>query len=142
MIQVIAPADLLANRNKTDILRGRHLVARMQYRFRTGVLHVNFAFNYGDARALRARVYGKDRASYGHSAIRSADIQVSGLTMRGLHDDAALVEVNSGVATVRADREFSALVHLHFGTVEEPHNGVGICRRADQLALGDFVAGF
>ena len=104
------------------------------------MLDVDFSLNDGDTRSFGARVHGKDRAGDGYVAIRSADVQVACLTMRGLDDDAALVEMDGGVATVRADSQFRALIHFHFGAVEELHRRMGICGRANEFTLGDFVA--
>ncbi len=103
MIEVVAPADLLADWNGPNALRCRDLIARVQDGFQPRMLDVDFSLNDGDARAFGAGVHGKDRAGDGYVAIRSADVQVAGLTMRGLDDDAALVEMDGGVATVRAD---------------------------------------
>jgi len=139
VIEIVAPADLFANRNKADALRCRHLIARVQNGFRPSMLNVNFAFNHRHARAFGAGVHGKDRAGDGYRAIRSTHVQVPGATMRSLHDDAALVEMNGGVATIRADRQLSALIHFHFRAVEELHGGMRICGRADKFTLSDFV---
>src|SRR5271163_3587820 len=103
MIEIVAPADFLADGNKTDARRGCHLVARVQNGFLTRMLNVDFSLDDGDTRAFCAGVHGKDCAGDGYVAIRSADEQVACLTMRGLDDDAALVEMDGGVATVRAD---------------------------------------
>jgi len=40
------------------------------------------------------------------------------LTVGGLHDDAALVEMDGRVAAVGADAQLGALIHFHFGAVE------------------------
>src|SRR5271165_1474410 len=103
VIEIVAPSNLLAYGDKADAHCGGDLVARVQNGFQPGVLDVDFSFNYGDAGAFGAGVHGKDRAGDGYHAIRSADIKVAGATMRGLDDDAALVEMDGGIATVCAD---------------------------------------
>ena len=142
MIEVVAPSDFLADGNKADARCCSHLIARVQNGFQPSMLDVDFSLNYGDARAFCAGVHGKDRAGDGYGAIRSADVQVACLTMRGLDDDAALIEMDGGVATVRADGQFRALIHFHFRAVEEPDCGVGIRGCANEFTLGDFVAQF
>ncbi len=140
MIEIVAPADFLADGNKADARRCGHLIARVKDRFRSRMLDVDFSFNYGDARAFGAGVHGEDRAGDGYRAIRSADVQVAGAAMRGLHDDAALIEMDGGVAAIRADGQFRALIHFHFGAVEELHGRVGICGRTNEFTLDNFVA--
>src|SRR5580700_12260908 len=103
------------------------------------MLNVNLPFNHGHAGTLGAGVHGKDRAGDRYRAIRSANIQMPRLTMRGLHDDAALVEMDGSVAAVRADSELSALIHFHFRAVEEPHRGMGVCGCANEFSLRDFI---
>ena len=140
MIEVVAPSDFLADGNQPDARRCGYLIARMQNGFLPRMLDVNFSFNYGDSRAFGAGVHGEDRARDGYGAIRSADVQVTCVTMCGLHDNAALIEMNGGVAAIRADGQFRALIHFHFGAVEESHCRMGIGGRADEFTLGDFVA--
>src|SRR5580658_8492119 len=117
MIEVIAPADFLADGNKANARGGCHLVARVQNGFLPRMLDVDFSFNYGDARAFGAGVHGKHCASDSYVAIWSADVEMAGATMRGLYNDAALIEMDSGVATIRTDGQLRALIHFHFRAV-------------------------
>ena len=142
MIQVVTPSNLFTNGNEADALRCSHLIARVQDGFRPSVLNVDFSLNHGDARAFGAGVHGKDGAGDGYRAIRSANVEVPGVTFRSLHDDDSLVEMDGGVATGRADRQLGALIHLHLGAVEEPHLGVGVGGSADEFTLADFVTQF
>src|SRR5580698_10447882 len=142
MIEVVAPADFLADWHKADARRCGHLIARVEDGFRSRMLDADFSFNYGDTRPFGAGVHGEDCAGDGYRAIRSADVEVTGAAMRGLDDDAALIEMYGGVAAIRADGQFRALIHFHFGAVEEAHCRMGICCRTNEFTLDDFVAHF
>src|SRR5580692_1947249 len=140
--EVAAPANLLADGNGPNALRCRDLIARVQDGFHARVLNADFSLYHRDTRAFSAGVHGKDRTGDRYRAIGSANIQVPMQTMRGLDNDAALVEVDGGVAAVRADGQFRTLIHLHFGAVKEPHRGTGIGGGADEFTLGDAVTRF
>ncbi len=107
----------------------------------SGVLNANFPFDHRHTGAFSAGVHRENRPGDGYGAIRSAHIQVAGMTLCGLHDDAALIEMNCGVATIRADGQFSTLIHFHFGAIEETDPGAGIGGGTNEFALADFVTG-
>ena len=102
----------------------------------------DFSLDHGYARAFGARVHGKDGSGNGHRAIRRAHVQMAGMPFRGLHDDAALVEMNGGVTAACTDGQFRALVHFHLGAVKEPNLRMGIGRGADKFTFGDLIAEF
>ena len=142
MIQVAAPCNLFAHGNKADALRCGHLIARVQNGFQSSVFNVDFSLNHGHARPFGTGIHGKDRSGDGYQAIRSTNVQVSGVTLRGFDDDATLVEMDRCVATAGADRQFCTLIHFHFRALEEPHLGMGIGGRANEFTLADFVPCF
>jgi len=94
------PSNLLANGHHADALRCRHHIARVQNGFRSGVFNVDFSLNHGHARTLWCRSSRKRRPRDSYRAIRGANVQVPGSTLRGLHDDASLVEMDRRIATV------------------------------------------
>src|SRR5689334_8823754 len=65
---------------------------------------------------------------------------MTGTAMSGLHDDAALAEVDSRVLAAGGDRELRALAHLDDGAVEEANEGVGAVGSADQFTVGKLRA--
>src|SRR5882757_2234748 len=65
-----------------------------------------------------------------------------GATLRSLHDNVALVEMDGCVAAAGAHRQFSSLIHFHFRAIKQPHLGMGIGRRANEFTLADFVTQF
>src|SRR5258707_991655 len=103
---------------------------------------MDFALNHGYARPLGARVHGKHRSRNRDGAVRSTNVQMPGVTLRGLHDNAALVEMDGRIATAGADRQFRALIHFHFRAFKEMYFGMGISCRANEFTLADFVTHF
>ena len=60
----------------------------------------------------------------------------------GVHDDAALIELDGSVAASRADGECGALIHFHIRTIQELHGRVRSGRGTNELFAVDFVPGF
>src|SRR6266478_2979893 len=118
MIQVAAPSNLFADGYDADALRGRHYIARMQNGFHSSVFDVHFSFNHGHPRTFRARVHRQNRYGYADRAIRSTNIPVPGVTLRGLHNDAALIEMDVCIPTPGTDSQFPALIHFNLRSLE------------------------
>src|SRR6266403_1351340 len=142
MIQVAAPSNLFADGYDADALRWRPYNYQKQNGFHSSVFDVHFSFNHGHPRTFRARVHRKNRSGYGDRAIRSTNIQVPGVTLRGLHNDAALIEMDGCIATAGADRLVCALTHFHLSSHEQPLLGTRIGGRANKFTLTDFVTEF
>ena len=142
MIQVTAPSNLFADGYHADALRGCHYLARMQNRFHSSVFDVHFSLNHRHPRTFRARVHRKDGSRHGDRAIRSTNIQVPGVTLRGLHNDAALIEMDGCITTAGADRQFCALIHFHLRSIQQPHLGtVAAAVQVESGCLGRCGAG-
>jgi len=76
------------------------------------VFNVDFSLNHGHARPFGAE-FTKRPSRDSYRAIRGANVQVPGSTLRGLHDDAPWSRWIVVIATAGADRQFRALIHFH-----------------------------
>src|SRR5262249_60797342 len=122
LIEVLAPGDLIAHRNFVDAFAGGDLVAGAENLIRSSMGYVHFAFNHRDSRPFETAVNGEDSAGHRNTAVLCSNIKMPRLALCGLHNDAAALQMNGGVAARQRDEPLSALIHLDQRSIAQAHH--------------------
>src|SRR5689334_1242729 len=112
----------------------------MENAFSSSSCDVNRAFDHGHARTLHRGIHNEHGAGITDTGIRSLDVEMSGLTVRSLDDDSALVEGDRHVLAASRNGEARALVDFDQRSVGELYVGVRAGRGTQHVAFVELIA--
>ncbi len=140
-VAIPAPGDVVVNRFRLQIGTGDHLIAGLKDLLLVFPLDVDLALNHGNARALGPGAYAKRGTGDGHAAIGGSHKQMTGATMRRLHDHAAVAEPDGSIAGALGSGQAGTLAQLHQRAVVQLEHSARILGRTDFDSIGQRLAG-
>ena len=132
-----APGDRLLHRPRANPGAGGDLLARPQPGVSRAFVHVNFAFDHGDARSIFLRVHEEHGANDRDRHIFRLHVQVTVRLLRGADDDPACPQPDSDTIFRTFESQFGFGPHLDARLVREHEHRAGAAVRAEGFSFSD-----